>query len=237
MKVVLKKKEDKKKIYALVILGVVAAYMVYTTFGGSDQAQAPTETAARATVPAPAPDATTSAAVPRRGITARGGGEFRPHVHSNRPEDRIDPNKIDPTLRLDLLAKVQNVTLEGGSRNLFQFGAAAPVVAVNKTPIPKVAKIPINGPVPAPLASAKPGPPPAPTAPPIPLKYYGFSNTKNEPRKKAFFLDGEDIIVAWEGDTVKSRYKIMHIGVNSIEMEDTQFKSRQTLPLEPEPAV
>ena len=234
MKVVLKKKEDKKKVYALVILGVIAAYMLYSTFGGSDQPSAtPANSNARAT--APAPDATTPA-VQRRGLTARGSVEFRPYVHSNRPEDRIDPSKIDPTLKLDLLAKVQNVDLEGGYRNLFQFSASAPVVPVNLKPLPKVGKIIVNGPVPAPVIAAN-SIPPDPGAPPIPLKYYGFTNTKGEPRKKAFFLDGEEIIVAWEGETVKSRYKIMRVGVNSIEMEDTQFKSKQTLPLEPEPVV
>ena len=235
MKVVLKKKEDKKKVYVLAVLGVIAAYMLYSTFGTSDQPATTSDTAVRPV--APIPETTTTPVVQRRGLTAKGSAEFRPKFHSNRPEDRIDPNQIDPTLRLDLLAKVQSVTLEGGSRNLFQFGTAAPLASLNKTPIPKVGKIPIMGPANPTVISANPGPPPAPTAPPIPLKYYGFTNTKGEPRKKAFFLDGEDIIVAWEGDTVKSRYKIMHIGVNSIEMEDTQFKSKQTLPLEPEPAA
>ena len=109
------------------------------------------------------------------------------------------------------------------------------MVAADNRPIPKVPKIPVMGPPTPPPAPVNLGPPPAPSAPPIPLKYYGFTNTKGEPRKKAFFLDGEDIIVAWEGETVKSRYKVVRVGVNSIEMEDTQFKSKQTLPLEPEP--
>jgi hypothetical protein len=51
-------------------------------------------------------------------------------------------------------------------------------------------------------------------------------------------LDGEDIIIAGEGDMVKKRYKIVRIGVNSAVVEDTQFKSnnQQTLPLEAEMA-
>lgn len=231
MKVVLKKKEDKKKVYLLGGLAVFAVYLLYSNFGGSEQSTAPATTGTRTAAVA---DTGSAAPVQRRGILTRGSTEFRPRFGSKRPEDRIDPNKIDPTLRLDLLAKVQAVTLEGGSRNLFQFGVAAPLAAVNKTPLPKVGKIPIMGPQPAP-APINLGPPPVPSAPPIPLKYYGFTNTKGEPRKKAFFLDGEEIIVAREGETVKSRYKIVRIGVNSIEMEDTQFKSKQTLPLEPEP--
>jgi hypothetical protein len=76
------------------------------------------------------------------------------------------------------------------------------------------------------------GPPPDPSAPPIPFKYYGYSSVKGEARKRAFFLDGEDVIVVWEGDTIKNRYKVVRVGLRSVEMEDTQFKNgKQQLPL------
>ena len=232
MTVVLKKKTEKNKIYALAVLAVVAAYLLWSNTG-SDSSPAPTTAETARVAPPVAPDQSqTATPVQRRGLASRGSAEFRPRLGSKRPEERVDPNKVDPTLRLDLLAKVQNVPLEGGSRNLFQFGVAAPAAPL--TPLPKVPNVRINGPAPAPVAATPPGLSPEPQAPPIPLKYYGFANAKNEARKKAFFLDGEDIIVAWEGDTVKSRYKIVHIGVNSVEMEDTQLKSRQTLPLEAE---
>ena len=82
-----------------------------------------------------------------------------------------------------------------------------------------------------------PAPPPDPKAPPIPLKFYGFVNqSKGGGDKRAFFLDGEDIVIATEGDMIKKRYKIIRIGINSATVEDTQFKSnnQQTLPLEAE---
>jgi hypothetical protein len=43
-------------------------------------------------------------------------------------------------------------------------------------------------------------------------------------------------VIAGEGDTIKKRYKIVRIGVNSAVVEDTEFKSnnQQTLPLEAE---
>ena len=81
-----------------------------------------------------------------------------------------------------------------------------------------------------------PLPPPAkvveaPPAP-IPLKFYGFINPLKSGTKRAFFLDGEDIIVASEGQLIKNRYKIVRIGVNSAVVEDTQAKNnQQTLPL------
>jgi hypothetical protein len=64
------------------------------------------------------------------------------------------------------------------------------------------------------------------------FKYYGFKVSKADGHKAAFLLDGEDILIAGENDTIKQRrYKIIRIGVTSIVIEDTQFKSQQTLPL------
>jgi len=138
----------------------------------------------------------------------------------------VDPASIDPTLRLDLLAKVQSVALQGGERNLFQFGAAP----LPKTPEPKV--IPKS---PAALAAAaesvKPAEAVKPLPPPIPLKFFGYSQARPGV-KRAFFLDGDDIIVADEGAVVKKRYKILRIGINSVVVEDTEQKREQTLALQ-----
>ncbi|MCX6609832.1 MAG: hypothetical protein NTW74_03150, partial [Acidobacteria bacterium] len=52
--------------------------------------------------------------------------------------------------------------------------------------------------------------------------------------KKGFFLDGDDIVVASEGDLIKTRYKVIRIGLTNVTMEDTQFKQQQTLPIVPD---
>ena len=82
----------------------------------------------------------------------------------------------------------------------------------------------------------KPPPPPVatapvkPQAPPIPLKFYGFTAARAG-LKRAFFLEGEDVYVANEGDIVKKRYKVVRVNLNSVVMEDTEYKQQQTLPL------
>ncbi len=53
--------------------------------------------------------------------------------------------------------------------------------------------------------------------------------SKSDGRKEACLLDGEDIILATENETVKQRYKIVRIALNSIVIEDTQAKNTQTL--------
>jgi hypothetical protein len=161
--------------------------------------------------------------------------EFRPTLKFK--EGEVDRANIDPTLRLDLLERVQNVKVGDVNRSLFE-SLTAPPVEIAKITEPQKIKIPFpyQGPQPAPkpveVAKA-----PEPAAPPIPLKFYGFINpAKTIGPKRAFFLDGEDIVVANEGQMIKNRYKIVRIGLNSADVEDTQFKknSRQTLPLVPE---
>ena len=160
-------------------------------------------------------------------------GTFHPRVREPRLEDRPNLATIDPTLHLELLAKVQKVPPQGGTRNLFQFStaAAAPVTPIK---LPKEAKIAINKPpVTAPVVP--PGPPKPPPPPPINLKYYGYSSVRGgDGKKRAFFLDGDDIIVAGENEMIKRRYKVVRIGVNSVQVEDTQYSNTQTLPLQEE---
>ena len=133
----------------------------------------------------------------------------------------------------DLLAKVRTVGVDGGTRSLFEISAAPPEELKVKEPD----KIAIARPVMGPEQPKAVEPPPEPKAPPIPLKFYGFVNKTKVGDKRAFFLDGEDIVIAGEGDMIKKRYKIVRIGVNSAVVEDTEFKgnnNQQTLPLEAE---
>jgi hypothetical protein len=90
-------------------------------------------------------------------------------------------------------------------------------------------------PLPTPETSGVPPTPPKPVIPPIPLKYYGYVSESRAvapgAAKRAFFLDGEDIVVAGENDMIHNRFKIIRIGVNSAVVEDTTNKNQQTLPL------
>ena len=231
--------QDKAKVVALVGLGLVAAYLFYTNVladsGGGPAPQASerkssTETPGGALVPA-APSSTP--ALPRGRASSRSrGDDFHPVLHSAREEDRIDPMTIDPTLRLDLLAKLQQEPNIGGVRNLFQFGPApAPKAELPKGPEPKIMPAVFVGPRQAPAQEAVSRVPVEPPPPPITIKYYGYANARGNGRKTAFFLDGEDILVAGEGDLVKRRYKVVSIGVKSVVVEDTLSKRQQPVPL------
>jgi len=174
---------------------------------------------------APANIRRTKAAV--RGAASQ---EFRPSLKI-RPEDRPNYATIDPTLRNDLLAKVQAVKIEGGSRSLFQFSTPAKPVemAAAIKPAPRM-----YGPEPPPKPVP---PPPPPPPPPITLKFFGFSKARTDGPKRAFFMDGDDIYIAAEGELVKKRYRVVRIDANSVVMEDTEHKNnRQTIALQQEQA-
>jgi hypothetical protein len=121
------------------------------------------------------------------------------------------PQNLDPTLRLQELAVIEQIKYEGSGRNIF-VSEADPVI-------------------PTPLASGATGPggksedtriytPPAQAAPsPIPLKFFGFANQPGEPRK-IFLSKGEDVFIAGEGEIIDRRYKVVRISPNSVEIQD-----------------
>ena len=228
-----------KKVAFLGVLVLLLAYFFYSNvLAPSDdipQGKARTVTAAP---PAAAPAGSFGLPKSTRPAARRGAQTLRPEFKMGSREKESDPTAIDPTLRLDLLAKVQGVTLEGGDRNLFQFGSAP----LPKRPEPKIrpaagAAAPALGPNGFPVANVPVAAAPLPPPPPIPLKFYGYSNRGQQGEKRAFFLDGDEITVATEGQTIKGRYKVIRIGINSVVVEDLPFKNRQTLALEEQPQI
>jgi len=229
--------EPKKLAFLAALLLVAGYFFISNSNSGSSESPAPAP--ARVTPDLlPAPSSTTSSPRPVTRAGSRGSRssstgprEFRPSLKN--PD--VDPASVDPRLHLGALAKLKETSIEAGSRSLFDIAAAPPPPADVKIKEPEkivVAKTLMVGPMP-PKPVEPPAPPPEPHAPPIPLKFYGFVNPSRGGDKRAFFLDGEDIIVAGEGDVVKKRYKIVRIGVNSAVVQDTEFKSNneQTLPL------
>jgi hypothetical protein len=127
-------------------------------------------------------------------------------------------NPLDPTIRVDLLESAQDVKFESkGRRNIFVPGA--PEIPEPNTP-PLTRK-------PNPGLPPNPGPPPPP---PINLKFFGVASRAGE-AQKVFLSEGESIFVAHEGDIVNSRYKVVKINPQSVEIEDLLNNNRQSIPL------
>lgn len=162
-------------------------------------------------VPAAASTPTPTAPVSRTTRTttrSRTAAKTSPHRAASAP------HSIDPSLRYDWLDLSEKTKYRGTGRNIFTAQAEIPkpvAPAVVKKEVPQVPQ----------------GPPPPP---PIPLKFYGFASGPGEP-KKIFLSQGEDVFIAGEGEIVDRRYKVLHIGPMSVEIEDVLNNNRQSIPL------
>ena len=190
--------QNKKQTTWAIVLGVIAvlafAYFVLPMFTGSTSATSPS-----APVGTPAPGRSQSR-------SARG--------------KKVRPENLDPTLRLDLLASVEQTQYEGNGRNIFMSE-------------PDPVTIPTPGASGATDVAAKPvyTLPPVPVAPQIPLKFYGFASKVGEP-KKVFLAQGDEVFVAGEGEIVNRRYKVIRISPTSVEMQDMVYSGpTQHIPL------
>jgi len=243
--------EDKRKVAALAALGLLAGYFFYANVlapqgapppSGRTAANAPEESAtdaapARPTVAAPAAaPSPRGAARPARPADRNRSEEFHPVLHSKNPDEQIDPNTVDPRIRLDLLARLQRVAPAGGGRNLFQVGPPPPLRPIGPEPKIVVAK-PVPGPPDVfheqPVVTAQ-GPPPLS---PITFKYYGLTTVRPNGKRTAFFMSGEEILIRAVGDVVAGGYRLVSIGLTSAVVEDTQSKRQQTVPLAEEAQV
>jgi hypothetical protein len=220
----------------LMILGVLAAILVGVFIYDSQDSSSPAPSSAPTPAANPAPIVPAPQAVkqfpsapagPPRSRQESSAQDFRPSL---KLKEGTDVSKIDPTVHVELLAKLKDLPMKGGVRSVFAFGTAPPPEVDPIHPggeTKTMAKV--YGPFPPPPPAPPPAPKPKPPPPPIPLKFYGFSSKGGT--KRAFFLDGDDIHVAGENDVIKNRYKVIRIGVNSVVVEDTQNKNQQTLPL------
>jgi hypothetical protein len=140
--------------------------------------------------------------------------------------DRLVPLQVgDPSLRLDLLEHARSRDYSGDHRNIF--GLAPP------PPSPKeIAKI----------AEAKkfrnigPQPPPPPPPVTVPATFFGYALDPQSGKRRAFFTNGEDVFIVEEGGMLLNHFRLVKIGNNSADLEETASGRHATVPLT-EPAA
>ena len=123
-------------------------------------------------------------------------------------------------VRLDVLLRTRPEPAEG-ERDPFTFEARrAPADPAGATGPSHMASAP------NPVATP-PGPPPVP---PITLRFIGILNAAST-SKIAVLSDGKNVFYGREGETIDGRYRIDHIGVESIEMAWSDGRGRQVIRL------
>ena len=125
-----------------------------------------------------------------------------------------------PAVHLDAL-NGERPKPEASERNLFRFKEKAPP----PPPAPVRPAQPIEPAVPA-------GPPPPPPVAPITLKFIGIVEAPSHGEKIAILSDGRNApFYGKEGAIIEGRYRILKIGVESVEIAYTDGRGRQTIRL------
>src|SRR5579884_706040 len=207
------------KILAGVLIALALVLLWYNT-RSSDDVPVTSTVVRHETATAPAAPIRQSAIA-----RVRRTGNLNDHGLRLRP---IDPSRgdVDPTLRLDLLARLQNVQPAGPGRSLFELGPP-PLTPTQKALLE-------HPPIVKPKAPTPVAPPPvAPADQPLnlPLKYYGsVKSAETNQANKGLFLDGGDnIILGTEGETILKKYLVVSLTPTTARLEDPQSKKSQTL--------
>lgn len=201
--------EDKKKVYLASGLGLVMLILLvrflWQNFGPSPSP-----------APAPPPVVTTGrpATTPSGGEAAQENTSVPAYAH---PAAKIGGlAALDPTLHPEIMRQAESLEYTGSGRNIFSQFSAPPAIPKPIAPIRQ--------------AHVDTGPPPPPPPPPINLGFYGYAAERTG-QKQVFLLHGDDIFIASEGDVVDRRYRVVKIGVASVQVEDIPYHNTQTLPL------
>jgi hypothetical protein len=123
------------------------------------------------------------------------------------------------------LGESQATAYKSSGRNIFVEGPA---------PIPAGTAVPVMQSKPQPLYPTVPRPP-EPPVPVLGMKFFGYGSLPTSGPRRAFLLDGEEIHIVQEGDTIQNHIRITHIGNDRIEYEDTVTGKKNSNNLEVPP--
>lgn len=113
----------------------------------------------------------------------------------------------EPTLHLDRLEKLRKMQSSGPHRNIFVAVAPPPPVAPGQAA--KSAE---------PFVGPRQPPPPPPLQ--VPAEFFGYATRRASGKRVAFFTSGDDVLVVAEGDSFLGRYRLVHIGNDTADIEE-----------------
>jgi hypothetical protein len=107
------------------------------------------------------------------------------------------------------LGITQKTEYKSNGRNIFTM-TAVPVVVQGAAQAAKPVR-----------ARVGPMPPPPPPPATLPMKFFGYGSLPSNGPRLAFLLDGEEVRIVQEGETVLNHIRITRIGNDRIEFVDT----------------
>jgi hypothetical protein len=130
-----------------------------------------------------------------------------------------------PAIGLDRLTR-PSAPVRVGRRDLFDFASIPAPVSAEQAARP--------APPPSTLAAAPtPVPTPAgpPPPPPINVKYIGSVEAEKGPKVAFFLTEQKEVLTGQVGDTVMNRFKVVRIGIESVDVQDVGSGQVRRLPL------
>jgi len=137
-------------------------------------------------------------------------------------------NAEDYSIILQEWTDAQSTEYKPSGRNIFIAGPAPATPAEAAAAKPAKPLFPVQD---------QPKPPPAPPLPQLTMKFFGYGTLPSNGPRRAFLLDGEEVHIVSEGDTVQNHIRITHIGNDRIEYEDTETGQKNSTNLEMPPAA
>jgi hypothetical protein len=132
---------------------------------------------------------------------------------------------IDPTIHLERLTQFDPGT-PLNARNMFSLDAP-PAPQMTKGRSSSQPGRTGDGPNVASAENRPPAPPPVV----INLKFFGFKLDLMQKRRQGFFSDGDEVYLAFEGELVANRYRVVHIGDSTAEIEEVSSRTRRQINL------
>ena len=114
----------------------------------------------------------------------------------------------EPRLHTELLERIRKLEYSGTHRNIFVAAPPAPEQgAVQLAPKPVER-----------FVGPRLPPPPPPLQ--VPAEFFGYATRSVSGKRVAFFTSGDDVLVVPEGDTFLGRFRLIHIGNDSADVEE-----------------
>lgn len=150
---------------------------------------------------------------PESPATATAGAAARTTARAGGPSSVTAPD-----VHLQALEQERPKPVDEPQRDLFRFKPKAPP----RPPAPVRQAAGAQG-------SAPPAGPQAPA--PIPMRFIGLVEAQDHAKKIAILSDGQGIYRGQEGDIIEGRYRILRIGIESVDMAYLDGRGRQTIRL------
>lgn len=123
----------------------------------------------------------------------------------------------EPRLHLDRLEKLRKMQMSGPHRNIFVAAPVPPPVVPGQQPV-KPAEV---------FVGPRQPPPPPPLQ--VPAEFFGYATRRGSGKRVAFFTSGDDVLVVAEGDSFLGRFRLVHIGNDTADVEELGTGRRTTV--------